>query len=477
MLQAFCEEFQSPHTPWEIFPELYRDSEVCFFLDSVRYASEDQRYSCLAADPFLEVTIPSPRPGARPMLEVRDRHPARHFRVPASRLGEILRLLMARYQTRADARFPFFSGGAVGYFGYEMASLFEDVHFRKKPDPGLPWMYLGFFRDLIVYDHRDKKYFLITHLTARKGKSKQMPPAARRRLDQMKERFRGLAWRWQESFDFSHFRPGLSRNKFENMVRRAKGYIAAGDIYQANLSQRFTFQCEGSRLKLYDRLRTINPSPFSSFFKIRDLEIISSSPERLVRKRGRHCETRPIAGTRPRRAGGRTAASLKRELLANEKERAEHVMLVDLERNDLGRVCQWKSVKVEEMMKTEKYSHVIHIVSKITGELARGRDGFDLIKAMFPGGTITGCPKVRCMEIIDELEPVRRGLYTGSLGYLGFSGDLDLNIVIRTLVLKGNKGYLQVGAGIVHDSDPAREYEETLHKGEALAQALTEASS
>jgi len=464
MLKAYCEEFRSPKSPWEIFPSFYGASEVCFFLDSVRHAAPDQRYSYLASDPFLEVTIPEPGPGGRVEIRVTGEQT---FRAPVSHLSQVLRRLLRRYRTVPGKKFPFFSGGAVGYLGYEAAGLFETLHLRRKPAAGTPWLYLGFFRDVVVYDHKAGVYFLITHVPSGKRHAGKIAAA---RLEVLKSRFRGLFWSWQESFGIKKFRPEISRSRFRKMVRRAKEYIAAGDIYQANLSQRFTFKCEGSRLRLYDYLRRINPSPFASFYKIRDLEIISSSPERLVRKQGRLCEARPIAGTRPRRRG------MRRELLANEKERAEHIMLVDLERNDLGRVCEWKSIRVEEMMKVEKYSHVLHIVSKITGRLARGRDGLDLIRTMFPGGTITGCPKVRCMEIIDELEPVRRGLYTGSLGYLDFSGDLDFNIIIRTLVIRDGEGSLQVGAGIVHDSDPDREYEETLHKGEALAQALAEAS-
>ena len=296
-------------------------------------------------------------------------------------------------------------------------------------------------------------------------------------LERLKSFFRAKPDAARETFTLKNFRSEISRPYFERMVRRAKAYIEAGDIYQANLSQRFSFRFAGSALKLYDNLRKINPSPFASFLKFGDLHIVSSSPERLVRKRGRLCETRPIAGTRPRRAIHQTGRELERELLASEKERAEHLMLVDLERNDLGRVCDWKSVRVRELMALERYSHVIHIVSKITGRLSQPKDMWDLLRAMFPGGTVTGCPKIRCMEIIDELEPVRRGVYTGSLGFLDFRGDLDLNIVIRTLVLNKDQGYLQVGAGIVHDSDPAREYEETLHKGEALAEALVRASS
>jgi len=266
----------------------------------------------------------------------------------------------------------------------------------------------------------------------------------------------------------------MNKKRFQQMVQRAKEFIRSGDIYQANLSQRFSFQLNGKPETIYQRLRQINPSPFSCYLELGDATVISSSPERLISKRGRNLETRPIAGTRPRGRTERENQSLRHELIASAKERAEHVMLVDLERNDLGRVSEPHSVRVSEMMTREEYSHVIHLVSNIQGKLAKDKDQFDLLKAMFPGGTITGCPKIRCMEIIESLEPHKRGWYTGSIGYFGFDGNLDLNIIIRTILLKGKQGYLQVGAGIVHDSDPESEYWETLHKAKALLDALSQ---
>jgi anthranilate/para-aminobenzoate synthase component I len=257
------------------------------------------------------------------------------------------------------------------------------------------------------------------------------------------------------------------------MVRACKDYIAAGDIYQANLSQRFSAGLGGrDPLRLYEVLREVNPSPFAAYGEFGDLTIVSSSPERLVRLRGGVADTRPIAGTRRRGRDIAEDQDLTVELLTNEKERAEHIMLLDLERNDLGRVCSYGTVVVDELMVVEDYSHVIHIVSNVRGELAPGKDGFDLVRATFPGGTITGVPKVRCMEIIDELEPVARGPYTGSLGYFANTGDLDLNIIIRTFAVKDGTAYAQTGAGIVADSDPRREYAETLEKAGALARAL-----
>lgn len=437
-------------SPWQVFQNLSARSNAAFFLDSAEYQPPDQRYSYLGADPFLELSLTSS--GTELKGGINARYPSRDF-------FKVFRGLLKKYQTKT--RLPFFAGGAVGFFSYEFVESVERVKFRAKPGLRLPLAHFAFYRDLIVFDHRLQKYILAA---GSKDGLKKLAGYLTGPLEQNKP----------GKFAIKNFRPQMTRKRFCRSVEKAKRYIQAGDIYQANLSQRFSFEFSGLPENLYENLRKINPSPFSSFLKIKDLCIVSSSPERLILKKGSFCETRPIAGTRPRKKG--MEKKLAKELLANEKERAEHIMLVDLERNDLGRVCDYRSVKVEEFMKIERYSHVIHIVSKVTGRLSKGKDRFDLIRAMFPGGTITGCPKVRCMEIIDELEPVRRGIYTGSLGYLDFNGDMDLNIVIRTLVLQRNKGYLQTGAGIVFDSDPAREYEETLHKGEAMAEALARAA-
>jgi para-aminobenzoate synthetase component 1 len=370
----------------------------------------------------------------------------------------VLKKFLQKYKIGSHQPVPFFTGGWVGYFGYEFASYCDKVCFRSKTGPDMPQLYLGLFKNIIAYDLKKKCYYLATQPNL---------------LKKAKAYFTMPILETKRHFRLKRFLPEMSKRKFKKIVRVAKEYIKAGDIYQANLSQRFSFGFSGSSLELYGKLRAINPSPFSGFFKIRDIEISSSSPERLIRKTGNICETRPIAGTCP--AQGLRLQNWRQKLLQDEKEKAEHLMLVDLERNDLGRVCDYRSVRVKEFMVLEKYSHVVHIVSKIVGRLKKGKDAVDLIKAVFPGGTITGCPKIRCMEIIDELEPVRRGIYTGSMGYIDFYGNLDLNIVIRTLILKKKKGYLQVGAGIVHDSNPEKEYEETLHKAGALIKALTEA--
>jgi anthranilate/para-aminobenzoate synthase component I len=268
-------------------------------------------------------------------------------------------------------------------------------------------------------------------------------------------------------------RPNISKNQYINMIEKAKRYIEEGDIYQANLSQRFEATLKSEPLDIYESLLQINPSPFSGYLKLGDLTLVSSSPERLVKIENGILETRPIAGTRPRGRNIDEDDRLKTELLLNEKEQAEHLMLVDLERNDLGRVCKYGSVQVTDQMFVEQYSHVSHIVSNIKGTLKTDVTFKEILKAVFPGGTITGCPKIRCMEIIDELEPVARGPYSGSFGYIGFADYVDLNIIIRTILIKDDKAYFHVGAGIVADSIPEKEYQETLDKAAAMITVLT----
>lgn len=266
----------------------------------------------------------------------------------------------------------------------------------------------------------------------------------------------------------------MTKSEFEDMVVKCKEYIKAGDIFQANLSIRLGREIKTHPLNLYRIVREVNPSPYMAYLEFGDWQVVSSSPELLVRiNEEGYAETRPIAGTRRRGANREEDLALAHELISNEKERAEHIMLVDLERNDLGRVCQYGTVEVNELMVIEEYSHVMHIVSNVRGRLAPGKDGFDLLRAAFPGGTITGAPKIRSMEIIEELEPTRRGIYTGSIGYFGYAGEMEMNIVIRTLVVKdGKKAYVQAGAGIVADSIPEKEYFESLKKAEALLKTL-----
>lgn len=376
---------------------------------------------------------------------------------------------------------PKFWGGALGYFSYDMGRFFEKLPESTVDDLQVPECYFMFFDKVLCFDHLNQTIKIIVTVTPNDACGAE-------------EAYNLAYWDAVEIFQaIKHNRAdgdpavtnleralqhrfvpecNVSRVRFEEMVSRCKEYIRAGDIFQANLSLRLSKTTDVDPWFLYKVLRQINPSPYMSFIDFGDMHIVSSSPELLVRLTGDMAETRPIAGTRRRGSDRDEDLALARELISNEKERAEHIMLVDLERNDLGRVCRFGTVEVNELMVIEEYSHVMHIVSNVRGRLAEGKNRFDLIRACFPGGTITGAPKIRSMEIIEELEPTRRGPYTGSIGFLGYAGEMEMNIVIRTIVMKEGRAHVQAGAGIVADSVPEREYYESLKKAEALLRSL-----
>jgi len=379
---------------------------------------------------------------------------------PFARLGDILRRRAVPHSTETP-----FPGGFFGYFSYDLAHQIEDLPVRANRDLPVPDLELVWVDTTAVYDHQRQRLTLasLDGATALAGleeqvrKSQQQPlPAQPLEITRLPE-------------------PILSQQDFERMVHAGKEYIAAGDIYQVNLSCRFDGRVEGASSELYRRLRAVNPSPFACLLRFPDVEIISSSPERLVSLRQDLAETRPIAGTRPRGFTPPEDRQLGEELLGHPKERAEHIMLLDLERNDLGKVCRTGTVQVDELMVLERYSHVTHIVSNVSGRLRSDAGPFDLLRATFPGGTITGVPKKRCMEIIDELEPVGRGCYTGSAGYISACGAMDLNILIRSFQITAERLTYQTGAGIVADSVAEKEWFECLAKGEALRKVLQEA--
>lgn len=461
--------------------ELYRRMAIpgrpSFLLESGKGGDAIARYSFLGSDPYAML---SGKEG-RYELKAPDRTVVKTGE-PFTVLADLLR---GSHVPRPEGLPPFF-GGAVGFISYDAVRHFERVPSRAVDDLHLPDLEVAFVDLLAAVDHHTGALQLIFAPPGERLRGESREKLYREgcdRLAQLEARLSAPVSRRDDEpeTDRLAISPDQSREQYMQQVRHCQEYIRAGDIYQANLSHRFTITGGGSGglmspalgPELFRRLREVNPSPFSALLEFENVSLISSSPERLVRLQGRRVETRPIAGTRPRGQSQAEDIRLAEELLTNAKERAEHVMLVDLERNDLGRVCRYGTVKVDAFMIIERYSHVSHIVSNIAGELREGLDGFDLIRSVFPGGTITGAPKIRCMEIIEELEPVRRGPYTGSLGYFSWSGDLDLNILIRTLVRTKGRGYLQVGAGIVADSDPGREYEETLFKASALFEALS----
>ncbi|MBD3176362.1 MAG: hypothetical protein GF320_14375 [Armatimonadia bacterium] len=371
-----------------------------------------------------------------------------------------------------------FVGGLVGFLGYDTVHAFERLPRTVADDLELPDYEFLLPSYLVAVQPEEARATVLVCAV-----DDEPEEAAQARLSELSRRFEAAPIRPDPPLSADRVGPGASislpwestysQPEYETMVLAAKEYIAAGDIIQANLSQRLSVPMAYDAFDLYERLRAINPSPFAFTFDFGDYQLVSCSPERLIERRGRQLQTRPIAGTR-RRGRGAEDVALKGELLMSEKERAEHIMLVDLERNDLGRVCEFGTVRVDELMTVESYSHVSHIVSNVVGTLRADRDSFDAIAATFPGGTITGCPKIRCMEIIDELERTQRGPYTGSAGYIGLDGDMDLNIIIRTFAITGGRAYIQVGGGVVADSQPAAEYEETLHKARALLLAAQE---
>lgn len=443
-------------------------------LESAKGPVSIARYSFIAFDPYLTFSVQSG--------EVRIRCRGRET-ISSRRPLERLREIVGAYPQKRSKSLPPFQGGAIGFLGYDFVRYFERLPATAVDDLGLPDALFYLVDTVISFDHQEKRAWIVACPGARDTALGYSPiektdEELQREAEAMIRRVLALLEKTRpELRPAPPLRPVIvqetPKEQYMAMVRRAKEYIAAGDIFQANLSLRLRADIGRTEpWAVYEMLRTVNPSPFSFFMDCADFQIASSSPERLVRSAGGRVDTRPIAGTRPRGKDTGEDDLMRAELLLNPKERAEHIMLIDLERNDIGRVCSYGSVTVDELMTTEEYSHVIHIVSNVQGRLAPGKDCFSVIRAAFPGGTITGVPKVRCMEIIEELEARRRGVYTGSAGYIGFNGNMDLNIIIRTFLIKDGRAYVQAGAGIVADSDPEREHAECLKKAEALVRTL-----
>ncbi len=466
-------ELSFPHlNPARLYRELYGKTKESFIFESSKGPQETARYSFLGCSNEISFQV------MQNLACFRNNGFSNSMPYTSKSCFERMEFEL---DSEAVDYLPHFWGGWVGYFAYDMAKRFENISCSFKNGLNLPDLYFFQVERLFVYDHHSQtlKYIL-------SEKTDQNPEIHYKRavkeIQEMAEWIHCLGDTLQKPFNIhskskpfneeNSLQSNMNATRYMNMVRSAKLYIEAGDIYQANLAQCFQMNFEGDSFELYLKLREINPSPFSGFLKFKDFSIVSSSPERLLKLEGNRLETRPIAGTRPRGKTLEEDQSLGSELLLNEKEKAEHLMLVDLERNDLGRICDYGTVKVTDLMFLEKYSHVTHIVSNITGKIRNEIQLSDIIQALFPGGTITGCPKIRCMEIIDELEPEKRGPYSGSFGYIGFNRNMDLNIIIRTLIIMDGKAYFHVGAGIVADSIPEREYQETLVKAAAMKQAL-----
>ncbi len=423
----------------------------CAFLDGRRGEPALARHSFLCADPLATLETK----GEDQRLAVEGR--------PLLTKGppfEALRSLLRTWQTAPQATpFPFV-GGAVGYLGYDLGQFVERLPRRAADDVAVPDLWLSVYDACLVYDAADPAVRLVRWT----GLPGQDADRAAERVERLKRAARQAAPRAAALPEAGASTSSLTREAYLAAVRRAKEYIAAGDIYQVNLSQRLSIRTKAHAPDLFLRLGERSPAPFSAYLDTGPFQVLSASPERFLRLDGRRVETRPIKGTRPRGTSPEEDRRLADELVRSEKDNAELAMIVDLERNDLGRVCEYGTVRVSRARGLESFPTVHHLVATVEGELGAGRDVVDLLQATFPGGSITGCPKIRAMEIVDELEPVRRGVYTGAIGYFGFDGRVDLSIAIRMAMLQDGVAYVPVGGGIVADSDPEAEYEETLAK-------------
>jgi para-aminobenzoate synthetase component I len=429
------------------------------FLDSSLTDGHGGRYSFFTADPFLVLRSRGRRveligPAGRAVTEEDP--------------WVLLQLLLRRYPVDRVAGLPLFLGGAVGYFGYDLGRTLEPLP-ATAADEGLPELDVGFYDWVLAADHLSGESWIVaTGLpTGQEADARARVAGIQERLNDTPSSSSNAA-----SLNAPRLLSNLRRVDYLQAIERAREYIAAGDIFQVNLSHRLEGEWDGAAWPLYERLRTASPVSYGAYLDLGDVKVLSASPERFLKLDGRWIETRPIKGTRPRGVTLNEDRMLGAELLTSEKDRAENLMIVDLLRNDVGKVSCIGSVGVPKLFDLERHASVWHLVSTVRGELRPGLDAVDLLRACFPGGSVTGCPKIRAMEIIEELEPVRRGVYCGAIGYLSFTGDMDTNIVIRTLVLRDGRIDLQVGGAVTYDSDPESEYVETLAKGRALLGAL-----
>jgi para-aminobenzoate synthetase component 1 len=473
--RPLVEEISKPFSAAEVFA-LFHQEPFAFFLDSGMDPAKLCRHSFIGWDPFLvlksrgqEITLLS--------SEREEKTQGNPFRV----LGDLLGI----YELDPGGAPTPLAGGALGYFSYDLCHFIENVPGKAIDDLRLPECCLGFYDVVVTFDHLNRKTYITSSGFPEQDEDRRLK-RAKERLEQVKTTLQdgnSILCRRSGSANKSSrsspketretsLRSNFTHDEYIRAVETAREYIISGEIYQVNLSQRFEGRLTSSPYALYQRLRSINPAPFAAYLNFDEVTVLSASPERFLKLDGDRVETRPMKGTRPRGRSADEDAALAAELQQSAKDQAENVMIVDLERNDLGKACRIGTVNVSELCTLEKYATVFQLTSCVEGRLAAGKTRTDLLEACFPGGSITGAPKIRAMEIIDELEPTRRSIYTGSIGYLSFTGQMDMNIVIRTILVKNDRVYLQVGGGIVYDSDPEAEYQETLHKAKALFQAF-----
>jgi anthranilate synthase component 1 len=457
-------------TPVLAFQKLLAEGEQGFLLESVVGLERVARYTFLGVRPRQTVRtfgnrFEIVRPDGTETLECPD---------PLAKLGD----LVARHKAVHHGSLPRFAGGAVGYVGYDIIRHYERLPNCPKDDRGLPDMVFGFYDTMVIFDHVLKTVQVVSNAHVDEAADLAAAYAeACSRIDAVVDRLRRPAPLRVEDMVRNEpvtmpFAPNFKRDEFCRAVEACKEYIRAGDIFQVVLSQRLRVASGADPMDIYRALRVINPSPFMFFLRTKDVTLLGSSPEIMVRVENGLITSRPLAGTRPRGKTPEEDKRLEEELLADPKERAEHVMLVDLARNDVGRVARYDTVKLADVMHVERYSHVMHIVSNVTGQLQEGLSSLDALRVSVPAGTVSGAPKVRAMEIIDEFEPTKRGPYAGAVGYIDYAGNMDTCIALRTMVLSGGHIDVQAGAGLVADSRAEREYEETLNKARALLLAV-----
>jgi anthranilate synthase component 1 len=469
LIPVYREILGDMETPVSAFRKI-DDGKYSFLLESVEGGEKWARYSFLGSRP--EVIV---RSRDRKVEVIRQGK--KEIRTFAKDPLETVREVLAEYRPVPDPGLPRFYGGGVGFLGYDVVRFFERLPERAKPGLDIPDMFFMITDTLVIFDNAAHRIKVVSNAHVNGGSVTAAYKAAVAKIDAIVKKLKSPGRRLASGgrgrrVKSAKLRSNFTQLQYEQAVLKAKEYIKAGDIFQVVPSQRFETRINVEPFEIYRALRLINPSPYMYFLRCGDATVVGASPEVMVRLEGGRIELRPIAGTRKRGVTEDEDRALEQELLADPKERAEHIMLVDLGRNDVGRVSEVGSVHVSELMVIERYSHVMHIVSNVRGALAAGRDAYDVVRACFPAGTVSGAPKIRAMEIIDELEPTQRGPYAGAVGYFGFSGNMDTCITIRTLVIKDQKAYIQAGGGVVADSVPAMEYQETVNKAKAMLRAV-----
>jgi anthranilate synthase component 1 len=469
LIPVYREILGDMETPVSAFQKI-DDGRHSFLLESVEGGEKWGRYSFLGSRPSVVVRSFDRKVEIMRKGDV-EMHPFDHDPL------ESIKKILSAYKPVPDPALPRFYGGAVGYMGYDVVRFFEELPDRGKDGLDLPDIFFMLTDTLVIFDNITHMIKVVSNAHIEGKSITAAYKEATNKIDAIVKKLRrGVGSRKsgvrRKSRKASKLASNFTQPEYEQAVLKAKEYIKAGDIFQVVPSQRFHTTISAEPFEVYRALRLINPSPYMYFLRCGDATIVGASPEVMVRLEGDRIELRPIAGTRRRGATEDEDKALEQDLLADPKERAEHIMLVDLGRNDVGRVSEPGSVNVSELMVIERYSHVMHIVSNVRGTLSRGNNSYDVIRACFPAGTVSGAPKIRAMEIIEELEPTRRGPYAGAVGYFGFSGNMDTCITIRTLVIKEGVAYIQAGGGVVADSDPAAEYQETVNKARAMMRAV-----